>query len=65
MFVKTEPKIPREPEEWIPFCPSAMDYEDMDLWMTGEIYFKDFCVSEVYKKTIKKIIYINVKGEKT
>lgn len=48
MFVKTEPKIPGEPEEWIPFCPPAMDYEEVDLWMTREIYFKDLRVNEVY-----------------
>lgn len=56
VFLATEPKITGEPEEWIPFCPSAMDYEDMDLWMTGEIRFKDLCVSEVYAKN-NKILY--------
>ena len=50
LFAATEPKAVGEPDMWVPFCPSVMDYEDMDFWMTGEIRFKDICVNEVYAR---------------
>ena len=38
------------PEAWTPFCPSALEPDDMALWVCGEIAFDSLTVKKVYKK---------------
>lgn len=39
VYCATEPKISAMPEEWCPYCPSALEPEDMDLWACGKTSF--------------------------
>ena len=44
----TEPKVEGEPEEWAPYCPSALTPEEMDLWQSGVIRYGDITANEDY-----------------
>ncbi len=50
VFAATEPKCDGTPEAWTPFCPSALEPDDMALWVCGEIAFDSLTVKKVYKK---------------
>lgn len=51
VYCATEPKCVDEPDDWTPYCPSALQPEDMELWMTGDISFNDISADVVYAKT--------------
>ena len=48
VICSTEPKLVDMPIEWTPFCPSAIDQCDVDLWNCGMINFGSYKVDEVY-----------------
>lgn len=53
IYGATEPKSEFEPECWMPYCPSALQPEDMDLWFTGSLAFDSLTVEDVYAKNDK------------
>ncbi len=50
VFMATEPKLDGVPEEWAPYCPSALEPEDMHLWCCGTTTFDLVQVDDVYAK---------------
>ena len=48
LYWATEPREEGEPEEWAPYCPSALLPEDMSLWRRGVISFDSLEVNEEY-----------------
>lgn len=38
------------PEEWTPYCPSALEPEDISLWSYGTTTFDFTSVEDVYAK---------------
>lgn len=50
LFMATEPKLDTMPEEWTPYCPSALEPEDMHLWSCGTTTFDFTGVEDVYAK---------------
>lgn len=52
-FITTEPKLDSVPEEWAPYCPSALEPEDMHLWSCGTTTFDFTGVEDVYAKDEK------------
>lgn len=55
VFVATEPKLDGMPQEWAPYCPSALEPEDMHLWCCGTTTFDFIQVQDVYAKD-KKVL---------
>lgn len=53
VFVATEPKLNGMPEEWAPYCPSALQPEDIQLWSCGTTTFDSIQVEDVYAKDEK------------
>lgn len=53
VFMATEPKLDSAPEEWAPYCPSALEPEDMQLWCCGTTTFDFIWVEDVYAKDEK------------
>ncbi len=53
LFMATEPKFDSEPEEWTPYCPSALEHEDISLWSCGTTTFDFTGVEDVYAKDEK------------
>ena len=53
LFVATEPKLDTMPEEWTPYCPSALEPEDISLWSYGTTTFDFTGVEDVYAKDDK------------
>ena len=52
-FMATEPKLDSMPEKWEPYCPSALQPEDMHLWSCGATNFDFTAVEDVYAKDDK------------
>ena len=50
LFMATEPKLDSMPEEWTPYCPSALQPEDISLWSCGTTTFDFIQVEDVYAK---------------
>ena len=50
LFMATEPKLDSMPEKWEPYCPSALEPEDMHLWSCGTTTFDFTGVEDVYAK---------------
>lgn len=50
IFMATEPKHNSVPNEWIPYCPSALETEDIHLWSCGTTTFDFLQVEDVYAK---------------
>ena len=50
VFMATEPKLDTMPEEWTPYCPSALTPEDMHLWCCGTTTFDTVQVEDVYAR---------------
>ncbi len=50
IFMATEPKLDGVPKEWAPYCPSALEPEDMHLWGCGTTTFDLVQVDDVYAK---------------
>ena len=55
VYCATEPKCENEPEEWMPFCPSALEPKDMQLWACGYTKFGDIKVDDIYAKDKKTL----------
>ena len=53
VFMATEPKVDTMPTEWTPYCPSALQPEDMSLWSCGTTTFDFTSVEDVYAKDEK------------
>ena len=53
LFMATEPKLDSMPEKWEPYCPSALEPEDMHLWSCGSTTFDFISVEDVYAKDDK------------
>lgn len=50
IYWATEPKLGGEPEDWAPYCPSALKPEDMDLWECNSYTYDDITINEIYGK---------------
>ncbi len=48
LFMATEPKCKNVPKKWAPYCPSALEPEDMHLWCCGATGFDNIRVEDVY-----------------
>lgn len=53
LIAATEPKIDSMPETWEPYCPSAMEQDDIALWMCGTTTFDALMTEDVYAKDDK------------
>ena len=53
VYMATEPKCSHPPRIWEPFCPSALNREDMHLWKTGETAFGEWVAEDVYAQDRK------------
>ena len=53
IFMATEPKCDSMPTEWAPYCPSALEPENMHLWSCGTTTFDFIGVEDVYAKDEK------------
>ena len=53
LFMATEPKCDGMPTEWAPYCPSALEHEDISLWSCGTTTFDFIGVEDVYAKDRK------------
>lgn len=56
VFAATEPKTDIVPEEWAPYCPSAMETEDMSFWLCGETVFGEIKADDVYARDDKVLV---------
>ncbi len=52
IYCATEPKISNKPEEWAPFCPSALETTDINLWMCGKTKIDDIFIDDVYASNL-------------
>ena len=52
IYCATEPKLEKKPEMWTPFCPSAVESRDINLWMCGLTKIDDIFVDDVYSKDL-------------
>ena len=50
VYMATEPKCQKRPETWTPYCPSALEPEDISLWCCGTTTFDAIQVEDVYAK---------------
>ena len=50
IFMATEPKVDGTPAEWAPYCPSALEPEDISLWACGKTTCGEIQVEDVYAK---------------
>lgn len=50
VFMATEPKCKEMPTRWAPYCPSALEPEDIHFWSCGETAFSGIVVSDVYAR---------------
>ncbi len=48
VYGATEPKVDGVPESWEPYCPSALNPEDIGLWVCGTTTFDALTVNNVY-----------------
>lgn len=53
VYMATEPKLDAAPAEWTPYCPSALEPDDMSLWCCGTTTFDFVQVEDVYAKDEK------------
>ena len=53
LFMATEPKLDSVPTEWTPYCPSALEPEDISLWCCCTTTFDFTKVEDVYAKDDK------------
>ena len=56
VFMATEPKLDTIPEKWEPYCPSALQPEDISLWCCGTTTFDFIHVEDVYVKDDKALV---------
>jgi len=50
LFMATEPKCDGMPTEWTPYCPSAMEKEDISFWACGSTSFGEAIAENIYAK---------------
>lgn len=50
IYSATEPKVNDMPMKWTPYCPSALNPNDIHMWKTGEVNFNDIKVEEEYAR---------------
>lgn len=50
VYGATEPKCEGVPAAWEPYCPSALNAEDVQLWVCGTTTFDSLMVEDVYAK---------------
>lgn len=53
LVMATEPKLDNEPEKWEPYCPSALQPEDISLWSCGTTAFDFTEAEDVYARDEK------------
>lgn len=53
VYMATEPKCTGRPEAWVPYCPSALEPEDISLWCCGTTTFDALQVENVYARDEK------------
>lgn len=53
VFMATEPKCDGVPEEWTPYCPSALEAGNIALWACGKTTFDQIEVDDVYAKDLR------------
>lgn len=53
VYMATEPKCTKRPEEWAPYCPSALNPENISLWCCGTTNFDTIQVENMYAKDNK------------
>ena len=53
VFMATEPKCNDMPKEWTPYCPSALEPEDIHLWSCAKTVFGQIEVDDVYAQDNK------------
>ena len=53
VYMATEPKCTGQPEVWAPYCPSALEPDDISLWCCGTTTFDSQQVEDVYAKDDK------------
>lgn len=58
IYCATEPKVDKTPNEWLPFCPSAMEPEEMHLWACGKTNFGKFETDDVYAQNKDVLKYM-------
>ena len=56
VFMATEPKLDTLPTEWAPYCPSALEPEDISLWACGNTEFGQIEVDDVYARDDKFLV---------
>ena len=50
IFMATEPKLDTMPTEWAPYCPSALEPDNIHLWSCGTTTFDFIWVEDVYAR---------------
>ena len=55
IYVATEPKLEDVPEVWEPFCPSALEPEDMHFWACGKTVLGVVEADDLYMKDDKNL----------
>ena len=55
IFMATEPKLDYVPTKWLPYCPSALDPDDIHLWCCNTTTFDFQQVEDVYAKNEKTL----------
>ncbi len=50
VYAATEPKLDGVPTAWEPYCPSALNPEDISLWVCGTTTFDSLTVEDVYAR---------------
>ena len=53
-----EPKFEGEPSEWSPYCPSVCTPEQISLWQTGTITYREKNVNVSYAKDKTALMYM-------
>ena len=53
VYCATEPKRKGMPKKWAPYCPSALEPEDIHLWASGKTTFCQFVVDDIYAQNEK------------
>ena len=55
VYWATEPKGKGMPKEWTPYCPSALEPEDIHLWARGTTSFDQIVVDDIYAQNEKTL----------
>lgn len=55
IYCATEPKMSEIPDKWCPYCPSALEPEDMHLWECGRTTFGELAVDDIYARDTKVV----------